>query len=248
VLSVLHPPSAARAFKALLGSDDAQLRIMSCQGLAREPPTRALDAAVGARVADPLAPVRQVCAKALASWPSTRQGKVLALALSKESDPDARLAEIEALGGAAGSASAKALEPLLASPRQAERYAAARSLARRGVPEGQKALSGWLSALDAGVRADAVALVAPIPGRWAQAALAERLDDPDASVCIAAARALIARKDARGLTALVLRAERANAADKGAFERALAELQVTQAQRLDIIERAQPKKVAPAPQ
>ena len=69
-------------------------------------------------------------------------------------------------------------------------------------------------------------------------ALAVRLDDPNAGVCIRAARALAARKDARGVTALVLRAERASPDDRFAFEGALGDLKVSQAQRLDIIQKA----------
>ena len=237
VLSVLHPPEAGPAFVKVLDDDSGALRLASCQGLAHLKPPRGATEAVAAKLSDKVPAVRRECARTLTAWDKA-PAEPLAQALSKESDPDARLAEVEALGHAPGKASVAALEPVLQSHSESERYAAARSLAVLGAPSGRKALEGYLGSLDPNVRADAVDLVAAVPAGWATEDLATRLDDPSAHVCIRAGKALAARKDKRGVESLVLRAERASPDDKFAFENALAELKITQAQRLDIIQKA----------
>ncbi|MBS2030068.1 MAG: HEAT repeat domain-containing protein [Deltaproteobacteria bacterium] len=237
VLSVLHPPEAGPAFLRLLDDDSGALRLASCQGLTHLKPPRGAPELVAAKLTDKVPAVRRECARTLTAWDKA-PADPLAQALTKETDPDARLAELEALGHAQGKASVAALEPVLASKSEQERYAAARALAMLGAPSGRKALEGYLASLDPNVRADAVDLTAAVNASWATEDLATRLDDPSAHVCIRAGRALAARKDKRGVEALVLRAERASPDDKFAFETALAELKINQAQRLDIIQKA----------
>lgn len=238
VLSVLHPPEAAPAFAQLLTAEGAPLRLASCRGLTKLKPSASVAKSVGERLSDKVPAVRRQCAQTLAAWDGAGQGPALARALTSEKDPDARLAEIDALGHAKGPAPVKALEPALKSPSHEERLAAAKSLAMLGAPSGKKALEDELSALDPSVRGQAVDAAAQVGAPWATDALAKRLDDPSASVCIKAAKALHARKDPRGVSALILRAERASPDDKFAFEGALSELKVTQAQRLDVLQKS----------
>lgn len=237
-LSVLHPPEAAPAFVELLGADAVPVRLASCQGLAKLPPVKGAGPAVAARLGDPVAAVRRDCARALGAWGGAKQGAALARAVAAEKDADARLAEVEALGHAPTPAAKRVLEPLLTAGDGPLRLAAAVALARLNEPSGRKALEADLGALEVPSRVAAVEQVATLPGAWATAALAARLDDPAARVCIRAARALAERKDPRGVETLILRAERASPDDKFAFEAALGELHVTQAQRLDTLQRA----------
>ena len=105
VLSVLHPPEAGPVFARLLGDDSAPLRMAACQGLGHLKPSKGpVAAAVAARLSDPVAAVRRDCARTLTAWDGAGQGPALAKALGGEKDPDARLAELEALGHAPGKA------------------------------------------------------------------------------------------------------------------------------------------------
>jgi HEAT repeat protein len=240
-LAVLHPPEAAPAFVALLDSTSAPVRLGSCQGLLKLPPPRGGAKPVAARLQDPVPAVRRDCARVLAAWSGAKQGAALSAALGQEKDGEARLAEIDALGHAPSPGARKVLEPMLSSTEGALRLQAALALVRLGEASGRKAMEAELSALEVQPRVDAVEKVATLSTPWATAALATRLDDPAARVCIRAARALAARKDPRGVETLILRAERASPDDKFAFEAALGELHVTQAQRLDTLQRAQGK-------
>jgi HEAT repeat protein len=232
-LSVLHPTEAGPVFSEILGDEDASLRLAGCQGLDRLKPRKDLLSKLGERLSDPVAAVRRDCAKAIGTWEGKSEEKLLVTALSQEKDPDARLAEIEALGHAGTSAaSSPVLEPLLNNSSEEVRFASARS------PSGKKALEDWANSKDSGERISAVELLTQVTAPWSTEILAARLDDPSAVVSVKASKALVDRKDPRGLKSLVLRAEHASFDDKFTFETALRELKVTQQQRLDIIQKA----------
>jgi len=237
-LSVLHPVEAAGAFSDQLGSDDGQMRLLSCQGLARLPVQKKAARAVAARLGDAVPAVRRACARTLAAWKGAKQGPALARALAHEQDAEARLAEIDALGHAPGSTSVKALEGRLEGGGETEKLAAAHGLALLGAPSGKKVLLGYATSSYPDVRGTAVQLLADVPAHWASDALAQLANDEVAATALRAGKALVDRKDPRGIPALVLRAERAKGPDRDGFESALAELKVTQAQRLDIIAKA----------
>jgi HEAT repeat protein len=237
-LSVLHPPEAAPVFLSHLSSDDGPTRLLSCQGLARLASPRGGGRLVAARLSDPVPAVRAACARALGGWKGAGQGGALARALAHESDSDARAAEIDALGHAAGRASVKALEARLSDADEAEKLAVAHGLALLGAKSGEKILLGYATSTYSDARSTAVKLLADVRAKWAGDALAALARDDDPSIALHAGRALAERKDPRAIPLLVLRAERAKGADREGFETALAELKVSQAQRLDIIAKA----------
>ena len=238
VLSVLHPPDARRTFVTLLDDEDAGLRLDACQGLGRLKSESAEVGRLGERLGDKVAAVRRECARALGTWGAKGSEKGLLAALKAETDPDAKEVEVEALGHAGTAAAAPLLEALLTSPNPELRVAAARSLAQVGAPAGRKTVETWAASAETDDRMLAAQLLEQLNERWASDDLAGLLPDGSAAVSVKASRALVTRKDPRGLTSLVVRAEKAVGDDKFAFESALMELKVTQAQRLDILQKA----------
>jgi HEAT repeat protein len=248
-LSVLHPPDAVPVLLELLPDEDAQIRVSACIGLSHSAPQPKQGAAVAERLTDPVAGVRRACARAAAVWGLKAAEKPLLTALKGEADPDARLAEVDALGHVGSGATAALLEPLLNSDDDELRWTAGGALARLGSPAGRKAVEAWAAQPDAHLRHKAVEIAAGLPLPWAGELLTRATQDPKAGVALLAAHTLIDRKDARGLKGLVLRAEKATAEETPSFDEAFAELKISQKQRLDLLQAAGAAKpdLAPSP-
>lgn len=236
-LADLGALGAAGHLGAALADPEPAVRREAALGLGAVRDRRAVDP-LARRLRDETPEVRAAAAVALGRIGGPAAERAVAGRASAETEPDVQVVLVEALGATGGEVALRALRTLARTndPRVAD--AAAAALAPHGDPAAPQALVARIGSDDPAARARAALALAHPAFRGVAPRLAEIvLADPDDDVRAAAATALSAQGDTRGLRFLIAGAAAGPEGMRIACTQALDRMHVPEERRLDLARR-----------
>lgn len=184
------------------------------------------------------AALRREAAVALGSIGRPAAGAALMKAVSKESELEVKVAELQAVGAVGDRKQLPALEALLQDSSESTRLAAGRSLCVMGAPRCRTYAETLLSAKDPSSRMLGVMLFDGSKAKFAAPVLKPVLADADHKLRARAARLLAEGGDKAQLEWLVIESYKAKLEDRLVYEDELERLRLTDEDRTAILRKA----------
>ncbi|MEN9799168.1 MAG: hypothetical protein RL653_2864 [Pseudomonadota bacterium] len=233
-LSDLATPSCEPTLRGMATDPETSIRVASARGLGRLART---SPALWLLLADKASGVRREAAKALGSAHSKDSGPRLLDAAEAEGEPEVREAMIVAAAAVPNPKLVPRLEKFLKQSSESTRLAAARALCLQGAPSGIAVAKAKLQGTTRYERRDGVQLLDGAPLKASGPLLRPLLEvrPVDPYVAAPAARVLHRAGEKKMVEWLVVEASDAAADARGPFEEALEALQVTDAERKNIL-------------
>lgn len=213
-----------------LAEQDLGVRMAAIRGIAHAGIVRFVPQLVEL-LEDPRSGVRREAATALGRLKASAAEAALQRRLEVESDLEARLRAVDALGRLGTRRSWPALARLLASDSESTRFAAARALLRQRAPAGATFAKGLLSSSSDSERLAGAKLYEGVELKLAAPALSPALADSSVAVRATAARVLAQAGDRTKVAWLVRQAATAGPEDRRVLEEAIDALHLTDAER-----------------